>query len=74
MTRRDFEVEGHMIKFVSGSWYLGAFVGPQEDTEAWVAPQVEKWVEGVCSQAKFSAWHPQMEYTGLRMLFQLECQ
>ena len=41
--RREFEVEGLVLKFVSGSGYLGAYLGPQEKLDAWATPQVEAW-------------------------------
>ena len=45
--KRDFAVEGLILNFFSGSWYLGAYLGPQEKLESWVKPQVESWVHGV---------------------------
>ena len=43
----DFTVKGLTLNFVSGSIYLGAYLGPQEELEAWVKPQVEAWAHGV---------------------------
>ena len=40
-TKKEFDMEGFTLNFVSGSQYLGAYVGPQEELEAWVKPQVE---------------------------------
>ena len=31
--------EGLVLNFVSGSRYLGAYLGPQEELEAWVKPR-----------------------------------
>ena len=45
-TRREFEVEGLALNFVSGIRYLGAYLGPQEELAAWVKPQVEAWSHG----------------------------
>ena len=39
--------EGLVINFVSESRYLGAYLGPQEQLEAWIKPQVEAWSNGV---------------------------
>ena len=39
--RREFAVEVLVLKFVSDSRYLGAYLGPQEELEVWVKPQVE---------------------------------
>ena len=38
--RIEFEAEGLAPNFFSGSRYLGAYLGPQEELEAWVKPQV----------------------------------
>ena len=29
--KREFAVEGLTLNFVSGTWYLGAYLGPQEE-------------------------------------------
>ena len=47
VARRGFVVEGLTLNFVSGSRYLGAYLGPQEELEAWVKPQVEAWANRV---------------------------
>ena len=39
--KREFSAEGLVLNFVSGSRYLGAYLSPQEESEAWVKPQVE---------------------------------
>ena len=38
--KREFAKEGLCLNFVSGSRYLGAYLGLQEELEAWVKPQV----------------------------------
>ena len=35
------------MNFISGSGYLGAYLGPQAELEAWVKPQVEAWAHRV---------------------------
>ena len=45
--KREFSVEVLTLNLVSGSWYLGAYLGPQKELEAWVKPQVEAWAHGV---------------------------
>ena len=45
--RREFAVERLVLNFVSGSRYLGAYLGPRDQLEAWVKPQVEAWAHGV---------------------------
>ena len=52
--RREFAVERLTLNFVSGSQYLGAYLGPQEELEAWVKPQVEAWAHGVTVLCRIS--------------------
>ena len=39
--KREFAAEGLTLNFVSGSRYLGAYLGPHAELEAWIKPQVE---------------------------------
>ena len=39
-TRREFVAEGIVLNFISGSRYLGAYLGLQVELEAWVKSQV----------------------------------
>ena len=59
------------MNFVSGSWYLGAYLRPQEELEAWIKPQMVSWAHVL---AKISQWHPHSAYTGLGMLLEIEWQ
>ena len=45
--KREFVAEGLTLNFVSGSRYLGAYLGPQAELEPWVKPQVEAWAHGL---------------------------
>ena len=58
--KREFAAEGLTLNFVSGSRYLGAYLGPQAELEAWVKPQVEVWAHGVKVLAKISRRHLQL--------------
>ena len=40
VTRDEFTTEGLLLTCVSGSWYLGAYLGLQEELEAWVKTHV----------------------------------
>ena len=60
------------MKFFSGSRYLGAYLVPQEELEAWVKPQVEAWAHGVIFLGKVAQWHPHSDYAGLGILLQLK--
>ena len=57
--KREFAAEGINLNSVSGSRYLGAYLGPQAELEAWVKPQVEAWAHVVKVLAKISRRHPQ---------------
>ena len=70
--RREIAVEGLDLHFVSGSRYLGAYLVPQTELEAWVKPQAEAWAHGVIILGKISQQHPQSAYTNLVMLLQLK--
>ena len=52
--KREFAVEGLTLNFVSGSRYLGAYLGLQAELEPWVKPQVEAWAHGVRELAKIA--------------------
>ena len=65
---RKFSVEGLILNFVSGSRYLGAYLDPRDQLEAWVKPQVEAWSHGVRVLGKIDRQHPQLAYAGLGML------
>ena len=70
--KRESAVEVFALNFVSGSRYLGAYLGPQKELEAWVNPQVEAWAHRVRVLGKISQRHPQSAYDGLGILVQLE--
>ena len=52
--KREFSTEILTLNFISGHWYLGEYLGPQEKLEAWVKPQVETWAQGVRVQGKLA--------------------
>ena len=72
--KREFAVEGLTLNFLSGSWYLGAYLGLQKELEVWVKPQVEAWTRGVIVLGKIDQRHPPSAYSVLRMLLQLKWQ
>ena len=43
VARWEFAADGLVLNFVSGSWYLGAYMGPQEELATGFKPQVEAW-------------------------------
>ena len=70
--KRELPLEGLTLNFVSNRWYLGAYLGPQAELEAWVKPQMEAWAHGVRELDKIAQRHPQSAYSGLGMSLQLE--
>ena len=58
----QFMEEGLTLSFVSGSRYLGAYLGPQAELEVWMKPQVEALAHGVRVLAKISRRQPQSSY------------
>ena len=72
--KREISAERLTLKFVSGSRYLGAYLGPQAELEAWVKPQVEAWAHEVMVLAKIAQRQPHSAYAGLGMSLQSEWQ
>ena len=70
--KRGSAKDGLLFNFVSRSPYLGAYLGPRDQLEAWVKPQVEAWAPGVRVLVKIARRHPQSAYAGLGMSLQLE--
>ena len=64
---RESVAEGIVLNFVSGSHYLGVYLGPQEELEVWVKPQLKVWAHGVRVLVKISGRHPQSSYASLGM-------
>ena len=65
--KQEFAKEGLVLNFISGSQYLGEYLGPRDQLEAWVKPQVEAWDHDVKVLAKIYRRHPQLAYDGLGM-------
>ena len=57
---------GMGIKIVTGSRYLGGFVGQRETEIQWVRTEVEGWAESVKTLAGVDRKHPQSAYAGLQ--------
>ena len=69
--RRKFVVEGIQLNFVSGSRYIGSYLGPYEELEAWAKPQLEAWAHRVRVLGQIARQNPQSDYFGLVMSLQL---
>ena len=56
--KQEIETEGLQLKFDGGSQYLEEYLGPREEVEAWVQPQVEAWANRVQILCKIAKRHP----------------
>ena len=72
--KRAFSVEGLVLNFVSVSRYLGAYLCPRDQLEAWMKPEVEAWSHRVRVLGQIALQHPQSAYASLGMSLQLEWQ
>ena len=54
------------IKVVTGSRYLGGFVGEREAEAIWINEKVDGWAESVRTLAGVARKHPQSTYAGLQ--------
>ena len=70
--KREFLLEGLTLNYVSVSWYLGAYLGPQDKLEAWVKPQVEAWAHRFRVLGQIARRQPQPAYASFGMSLQLE--
>ena len=52
--KREFAMEGLTLNLGIFSRYLGAYLDPQKELEAWVTPQVEACANGVRVLGKIS--------------------
>ena len=70
--KREFEWVGLNINYVYGCCYLGAYLGTREELEELVRPKVDSWVHGVLILNKIANRYPQLAYSGLGVLLQIE--
>ena len=63
--RQEFERAVLHINYVDVIRYLGIYLGPMEELEAWVRSKVESWSHGVRTLSKIAKVCPQSAYSGL---------
>ena len=63
---------GMGVQVVTGSQYLGGFIGEQETEDQWIQAKVEGWAESVRTLARVARKHPQSAYAGLQKSLQQE--
>jgi hypothetical protein len=62
------------FRYQEGARYIGGFIGTEEAKEAWLAPQIATWVEGIHALARIGTHYPQTAYAGLSKSLQAEWQ
>ena len=60
------------MKIVTGSQYLGGFVGDRAAKDSWLAEKVHGWTESVKTLSGVTRKHPQSTYAGLQKSLQQE--
>ena len=60
------------VKVVTGSRYLGGFIGGRVTEDQWIKAKVEGWAEWVKTLAGVARKHPQSAYAGLQKSLQQE--
>ena len=63
---------GMGVQVVTGSRYLGGFIGERETEEQWIKAKVEGWAELVKTLAGVARKHPQSACAGLQKSLQQE--
>ena len=74
VARQEFKKAGLYINCVDGIRYMGPYLGPREEKEAWVRPKVEAWTHRVRTLAKISKQYLKLAYDGLGISLQIEWQ
>ena len=63
---------GMGIQVVTGSRYIGGFVGEREAEASWIKEKVDRWDESVRTLEGVACKHPQSAYAGLHKSLQQE--
>ena len=58
------------ITVVTGSHYLGGFIGDMGTKNTWLADKVQGWAESVKTLSGVACNHPQSAYAGLQKSLQ----
>ena len=63
----------YRLHMVTGTRYIGGFVGSKADQYLWLGEKVEGWRDLVSTLGGVVCRHPQTTYTGLQKSLQQEC-
>ena len=70
MAKAEDFFRGMGMKIVTGSWYLGVFVGDRAAKDSWLTEKVQEWTELVKTLSGFARKNPQSSYAGLQKSLQ----
>ena len=70
VTRVEEFFRGMGLHLVTGSRYLGGFVGDRAAEKIWLTGKVEGWAESVGTLAGVACKHPHSAYAGLQKSLQ----
>jgi hypothetical protein len=59
---------------VTGSRYLGGFIGEDPDQKAWIQEKTANWVTAIHELSRVAEKYPQVAYAGLQKSLQQEWQ
>ena len=62
------------FRVVTGSRYLGGFIGEEAAQAAWLDDKISSWAEAVGTMAGLTRRHPQTAYAGMQKSLQNEWQ
>ena len=68
------DAAGLPVKWSSGQQYVGGFIGSEKMQERWLAPMVQKWLDGIDKLARVARRYPQSAYASLVNCLQAEWQ
>ena len=57
---------GMGMKIVTGSRYLGGFVGDRTAEDSWLTEKVQVWIESMKTLSGVSCKHPQSDYADMQ--------
>ena len=73
VARAEKLFQGMGMQIVTGSRYLGGFIGDGASEKSWLTVKVERWAESVGTLTGVSRKHPKSAYSRLKKSLQQEC-
>ena len=72
MVRDEEFFQGMGVKLVTGSRYLGGFIGDRESETTWLDEKLQEWIESVRKILGVDYKHPHSDYVVLHKSLQQE--